>query len=142
MKLLWNQSVLRTRSARLSARKSTRKINAYCQSGWMAFQSRASMRNVTRNPAFAHNIQGGIAPPSIVMRISGRSETISMTAHAVRNIVRFAAGLFFILLPPVCVDRIVTGAFKPPHVTHIPSILYTVQAYFLPVCLFYDTYPV
>jgi len=100
LKLLWNQLVLRTRFVKARDKKSIRKIAAYCQRGRMVFQARVTTKKAIRNPAFAHNNQGGIVTPRALMKMSGRSETTSITTQAVRIIVRFAVELVFILSPP------------------------------------------
>lgn len=88
---------MRTRLIKPSDRKSTRKVTVYCQSGRMAFQAMVSVRKATRNPAFAHTIQHGMAPPRAVMKMSSRSEAISITTQAVMIKVRFEMGLLFVL---------------------------------------------
>jgi hypothetical protein len=84
-------------SVRLRARKSVRKIAAYGQSGRIVFHARASKKKAVRNPVFAQKIQDGMAQPDLMMIMSGRSETISITPHAVRVRVRLAVEPMFII---------------------------------------------
>jgi len=82
-------------SVRLRARKSVRKIAAYCQSARIAFQTRADIKKIARNMVFAQKIHGGMTPPDLVISMSGRSETTSITTQATKVRVLFEADPMF-----------------------------------------------